>query len=185
MKRVFLAISFHDNLILGQYISNIQNKLLQEKIKWVAPKNTHLTLKFFGPIDDNRIENIKKTLKSTLENSSKLKISFNKLGIFGSRYQPRVLWMGMENAQSIVELESQIRNALIEIGISYDRQNFVPHLTIARIKQLQSKKYFQSVINRYSEFNSGPIDINSVFLYQSILRPEGPIYKVLEEFKLK
>ena len=91
----------------------------------------------------------------------------------------------MENSQSIVKLESQIRDALIEISIPYDRQNFVPHLTIARIKQLQSKKYFQSVIDKYSAFDSGLIDIDSIFLYQSILRPEGPIYKVLEEFKLK
>jgi len=185
MKRVFLAVSFHNNPIIEQYISNIQSELVQEKIKWVTPKNTHLTLKFFGPIDNNSIENIKKALKSALENSLTLKISFNKLGIFGSRYQPRVLWLGMENSQSIIELESQIRDALIEIGIPYDRQNFVPHLTIARIKQLQSKKYFQSVIDKYSEFDSGLIDIDSIFLYQSILRPEGPIYKVLEEFKLK
>jgi 2'-5' RNA ligase len=185
MKRVFLAVSFHNNPILGQYINNIQSELLQEKIKWVAPENTHLTLKFFGPIDDKRIENIKKALKSTLENSSKLKISFNKLRLFGSRYQPRVLWLGMENSESIVNLESQIRNALVEIAIPYDRQNFVPHLTIARIKQLKSKKYFQSVIDKYSEFDSGIIEVDRIFLYQSILRPEGPIYKVLAEFKLK
>ena len=185
MKRVFLAVSLRQNDFFEQYINDIQTKLLQEKINWVESKNIHLTLKFFGPLEDIQIENIKKALETTLRNQEKLQISFNKLGLFGSKYQPRVLWMGIKDPKAIISLEQQIRKALIEIGIPYDRQNFVPHLTIGRIKQLKSKKYFQSIVNQYRDFDSGAVNINSIYLYQSILRPQRPIYKVLAEFKLK
>jgi len=185
MKRVFLAVNFRQNIFIEQYIKDIQSKLLQEKINWVESKNIHLTLKFFGSMEEIQIENTKKALETALKDQAKLQISFNKLGIFGSKYQPRVLWMGIKDPKAIISLEQQIRKALIEIGIPYDRQNFVPHLTIGRIKQLKSKKYFQSVVNQYRDFDSGTVNINSIYLYQSILRPQGPIYKVLAEFKLK
>jgi 2'-5' RNA ligase len=124
-------------------------------------------------------------LELALKKEKRLQINFNKLGVFGSKYQPRVLWMGMENTEGLLQLQNQIELALEGIGLKTDRQNFVPHLTIGRIKKLQSKKYFQSVVDRYQEFNSGAILIDRLYLYESILRKEGPEYRVLKEFILK
>jgi 2'-5' RNA ligase len=185
MKRVFLAIRFSGNAFLEQYINDIQSNLMAERIKWVEAKNLHLTLKFFGPTEKKQLEMIQITLDKALKSQEKLQISFNKLGVFGSKYQPRVLWMGMENFDDIVKLQKQIAIALEDVGIYADRQNFVPHLTIARIKQLQSKKYFQSVVERFKEFDSEPIIINRIYLYESILRKAGPEYRVLSEYKLQ
>ena len=185
MKRVFLAIRFSENEFLGQYINTIQSQLRAEKIKWIDSNNIHLTLKFFGPIEESLLKKIKISLENALKSQQTFEISFNKLGIFGSKYQPRVLWMGLQNDEKIINLESIISQELTKIGITTDRQNFVPHLSIARIKHLASKKYFQSVIDRHNDFDSKEILIDRIFLYQSILRPEGPIYKVLKEFKLE
>ena len=184
MKRVFLAISFKDNRFLSQYINEIKTNLLAENIKWAEADNIHLTLKFFGPTSDSTLEKIKISLDKVLKSQKSFMISFNKIGVFGSRYQPRVLWMGLEQADILQALEQEISIVLEEIGISSDRQNFVPHLTIARIKKLDSKKYFQSVVERYKEFDSGAIAIESIFLYQSILHKEGPEYRVLQEYRL-
>lgn len=185
MKRVFLAIRFSGNAFLSQYINDIRSNLMAEKIKWVETENLHLTLKYFGPTEKKQLEKIKIILDNALKNQEKLQISFHKLGVFGSKYQPRVLWMGMENSDDIVKLQKQIAIALEELGIYADRQNFVPHLTIARIKQLQSKRYFQSVVEQFKEFNSEPIIIDRIYLYESILRKEGPEYRVLKEYKLQ
>ena len=185
MKRVFLAIRFSGNMFLKQYINDIESNLMAENINWIEAENVHLTLKFFGPTGKKEIEKIKKVLESSLKNEKSLSINFNKLGVFGSKYQPRVLWMGMENADNLLELQNQIAVVLEGIGINTDRQNFVPHLTIGRIKRLQSKKYFQSVVDRYKEFNSGPILIDRLYLYESILRKERTEYRVLKEYVLK
>jgi 2'-5' RNA ligase len=184
MKRVFLAISFKDNSFLTQYINDIKANLLAENIKWAEADNIHLTLKFFGPTSDLSLEQIKSSLDKALKSQKSFTISFNKLGVFGSRYQPRVLWMGMGQGDKLQSLEQEISQVLAEIDISGNRQNFVPHLTIARIKKLNSKKYFQSVVQRYKDFDSGEIAIESIFLYQSILHKEGPEYRVLQEYRL-
>lgn len=185
MKHVFLAISFHNNRYLSDIIKNVKSELGAENIAWVEEKNLHLTLKFFGPIDDLTVASVKEALANSLVHKPSFPVSFHFLSIFGSRYQPRVVWMGMENTEPIASIENSIRKAMVGIGIGYDRQNFVPHLTFGRIKKLESKKHFQSVIDKYKKFNSGEIKVNSLFLYQSIMTSDGPIYKVLKEFKLK
>ncbi len=184
MKRIFLAVSFRDNEFIINYISTIQSELTAQKIKWVEAKNLHITLKFFGPTPAKQIELIETTLDQCLINMHAIELRFTHLGLFGSRYQARVLWMGLENPEALQEPEQKIRQALSGAGFAYDRQNFVPHLTIARIKHLDSRKYFQSVVDRYRDFDSGPIKIDRVYLYQSILHKNGPEYKVLKSWKL-
>jgi len=185
MKRVFLAINFNDCVFINEYISELKSNLRAENIKWVEPKNAHLTLKFFGPTTNVQLQLIENTLETNLKNKQSFSLVFDKLGIFGSKYQPRLLWMGMENSDDILKLQNEIMLALEGIDIESGRQNFVPHLTIGRIKNLQSKKYFQSVIDHYKIFASPPILINRIFLYESILRKEGPEYRVLKEFVLR
>ena len=91
MKRVFLAIRFNDNEFTKQYINEIKSSLIAENIKWVEGKNLHLTIKYFGPTGEIQLEKIKNALEFALKNQKSLQISFNKLGVFGSKYQPRVL----------------------------------------------------------------------------------------------
>lgn len=185
MKRVFLAIRFKDNEFMSQYINEIKKRLLAENIKWVEEKNLHLTLKYIGPTENRQLERVKTILDSVFRLQKSIQINFHSLGIFGSKYQPRVLWMGMEQIEEIQSLEKQISLELEKIGIDGDNQNFIPHLTIGRIKQLQSKKYFQSVVDQFKSFKSGVILIDRVYLYQSIMLKEGPEYRVLQEYVLK
>ncbi|MCK5856714.1 MAG: RNA 2',3'-cyclic phosphodiesterase [Bacteroidales bacterium] len=185
MKRVFLAISFKKSDFISQYIKDIKSKLAAENIKWVEDDYIHLTLKYFGPTDDLGLKRIKNSLERVLKEQHLFELSFNRLGVFGSKYQPRVLWMGLKQADELSILAERLKLALKEIGIYPDRQNFVPHITIGRIKHLDSKKYFQSVVNQYKDFDSGIIPIKRVYLYQSILHKDGPEYRVLQEYSLK
>ncbi len=182
MKRVFLALHFRENYIIPQYINILRSELKAENIQWAEPQNLHLTLKFFGPTEDLLISRIEKQLDLVLKNQKPFTLSFNKLGIFGSKYQPRVLWMGLENGEELLKISEMINRALEEIGILTDRQNFVPHLTIGRIKKLHSKKYFQSVINQHNNFSTNDFTIDRIFLYESILKKDGAEYHVLREY---
>ena len=182
MKRVFLAIHIKDTVIIYQVINILKSELMAENISWAEPQNLHLTLRFFGPTEDLLLKKIEKQLEVSLQNQKPFSISFNKLGIFGSKYQPRVLWMGMDHIEGMVKLSETINTSIEEIGIHTDRQNFIPHITIGRIKKLQSKKYFQSIIDRYKVFEMNEMLIDRIFLYESILKKNGAEYRVLKEY---
>ncbi len=185
MKRVFLAIRIPVNPELESYLKSVQNALHKDKIKWVEPQNLHLTLQFFGPIPGQVIQRYTEACKNILRHQQAFDLHLNELGVFGSRYAPRVLWLGLEPENHLKELKQELLEDFIAKGYRPNRQNFVPHLTLARIKEVQSKTYFQKVVNQYRKAPELSFPIQEILLYESILHKEGPEYRVIEKFVLQ
>jgi 2'-5' RNA ligase len=185
MKRLFIAIKIKPGPgFLNTYYS-LKKDLVYEKIKWVNEDNFHFTLKFLGETDESLITDISNTLENISLNTQPIKLKIENLGIFGSRYNPRVIWAGIENNPQITEFANEILNKLDEVGFMRDRQNFVPHITIGRIKNIQNKKYLKSIIDEHNHSLYQEDIVNSFCLFESVLTPAGPVYKKLKEFGLK
>ena len=184
MKRLFVAIKLTpDENFLRIYNFLIHN-LKHDIIKWVEPDKLHLTLKFLGETHNEKIPKIKQLLTEFVKGKSPLELNFDKVGIFGSSYDPRVIWFGINQNREIKEFGQNLLLHFHENGFKQDRQNFVPHLTVGRIKKLDTKKYFQSVIDKVKDENIQAFNINEIILYQSILKPTGPIYITLGKYEL-
>ena len=187
MKRLFLAIPIKtaDNSFVP-LIDGLKRQLAHEKrINWVRPQNIHLTLKFIGDTPNEDIPKIIETVEEMLKNHKSFTMDFNRTGIFGSRYAPRVLWMGMkETPQELYNLEEDTLTAFDKLGYLRDRQNFVPHITLGRIKELCEKQYFQKIVSSIEQKSYIKQEVNEIILFQSILRPEGATYKELKKFLL-
>ena len=108
MKRLFLAIPIktNDNGFIP-LLDGLKRQLAHEKrINWVKPDNIHLTLKFIGNTPNEDIPKIIDGVGEMLKNHKSFTMDFNRTGIFGSRYAPRVLWLGMQNTpQELYDLE--------------------------------------------------------------------------------
>lgn len=108
MKRLFLAIPIKtaDNDFIP-LLEGLKRQLAHEKrINWVRPNNIHLTLKFIGDTPNDDIPKIIDGVGEMLKKHKNFTIDFNHTGIFGSRYAPRVLWLGMNNTpQQLFDLE--------------------------------------------------------------------------------
>ncbi|MEE4256250.1 MAG: RNA 2',3'-cyclic phosphodiesterase [Bacteroidales bacterium] len=185
MKRVFAAIKVTPSeAFLSRYFA-LKKSLEGEKIKWVEPENIHITMKFFGETPEHHIPAIHAALGKAASMSGPFDFNITNTGIFGSSYKPRVIWFGIEPAGGIITLANIILDQLQEIGIDRDRQNFVPHLTIARIKYLENKNHFQEVISRHREGQIQKEEVNVFHLFESRLSPGGPKYTVLNSYLLK
>ncbi len=187
MKRLFLAIPIKtaDNDFVP-LLDGLKRQLAHEKrINWVRPLNIHLTLKFIGDTPNEDIPKIIEAVEEMLKNHKSFTMDFNRTGIFGSRYAPRVLWMGMnETPQELYNLEEDTLTAFDKLGYLRDRQNFVPHITLGRIKELCEKQYFQKIVSSIEQKSYIKQEVNEIILFQSILRPEGATYKELKKFLL-
>ena len=61
-----------------------------------------------------------------------------------------------------------------------EKREFHGHLTLARIKRNRlSAQKFERVIQQTGQFESVKFTTDRLILFQSILMPEGPIYKEL------
>ncbi len=185
MKRLFAALKIYpDETFLSSY-RKLKAALHHEKINWVAEQNIHITLKFFGETDERKIPGICSILNDRAETSSHLTLQLTGLGIFGSIYAPKVIWVGIEPFGQISFLMKNIHTDLAAVGYDNDRQNLVPHLTLGRIKFLKDKILFQHIIDQYKRISSEPIGIREIILYESILHREGPEYIELNKFPFK
>ena len=185
MKRLFVAIKIvPDEQFLSVY-SSLKREMVLDKMKWVEPHNFHLTLKFLGNTPTEKIPAITGALHEVAQNHPAFTFSLNKTGLFGSSYQPRILWFGSDQpATELVRLGEEVLDGLARAGFPRDRQNFVPHLTVARIKQVIRKEAFQKTVQKHQNDFIQKITVGRFYLYESMLRPEGPEYKIIKTFSL-
>jgi 2'-5' RNA ligase len=182
MKRLFAAIHIKPTEALSDIYENLRQILGFHIIKWVDINNIHITLKFFGETPVDEIPAITTALKLSVKDIEAFEIKLSKTGIFGSYYNPRVIWVGIEENEMLNKLSGNVISNLEASGYLSDRQNFVPHLTLGRIKEIKDKNHFQEVIAHFSNYTYQTQRITGFTLYESILRKEGPEYIVIEEF---
>ena len=150
-------------------------------IKWVKPEIIHVTLKFFGETEEQKIPGISNVLREVAGRHERFNTELVNVGIFGSSYDPRVIWFGMQKAEPLKALAEDVLKSVEQIGWERDRQNFVPHLTIARIKYVPDKRLFQKVIDENKNAFIQEVSVAEFHLYESILFKEGPVYRILGE----
>ena len=176
--RTFIAIFLTENVL--DYLYEIENKLKKElpaKINWVAKKNLHFTLKFLGQIDEKNINSIKERLNRIRSNSFKIKL--DKIGVFPDENFIRVIWVGLKSKE-LGDLQKLVDYELLDLFPK--EQEFVAHLTLGRVKNIQDKEKFKK--NLKIEIEEKEFEINEFYLVKSELHKEGPKYEVIERFEL-
>jgi 2'-5' RNA ligase len=181
--RAFLAVEVDKSLI--NKIIEIQEifKLIDAPVKFVEPENLHFTIKFFGDVNEEKIEEIKDIITKKVVNFSPFEILINGIGVFPSLRYIRVLWLGAENFDSFSKLQMELDSEFIKIGFEKER-NYVPHLTIGRLKGSGNKDELVRKIEELNNIDVGKTTIDRLILKKSELTPEGPIYTDLKIFKL-
>ena len=184
MKRLFVAIKIKPEDQLSFAYRKIKDDLLADNIKWVNENNLHITLKFLGDTPDKDVPLIARNLKKSMEGTGRFDFRIEGFGYFGNSRFPRVLWLGIEDGGQLQQLYTQINKGLENFGSPEKSLVFKPHLTIGRIKEFKNMtKLFELEAEFTGEiFQTAPV--NEIILYESFLKPTGPVYKVVEKFEL-
>ena len=154
------------------------------QINWVKNDYLHLTLKFIGYTPESYIPKIIDTLKKITINYKPFQLVINNTGCFPKKERPRTLFMGVEgNINKLKELFQNIENEFEKIDIEKDRNDFFPHITLARIKYPQTHT---PDIDLFLKSSYDPIDLSldRVQFFSSELLPSGSIYTLLKTFPL-
>lgn len=184
MKRLFFAAPLYHQKIELWLMPELKKIFYQSHINWVQPENIHITLYFFGDTEDEKISIIDKILSHVTENFSSEVILIEKLGYFGASYQPKVLWAGVSDNGWFLNAFRQTMDQLKTIGYVADRDEFVPHLTLGRIKRLHNVNHFHHSLQQLSAKVHFEVALRELVLYQSILKPQGPVYIPLKRYTL-
>jgi len=185
MKRLFIATKIELDSSYTQLRLQLQSELRHNKIVWVEDGLRHLTLRFLGATPNDKVPFLKETLQQVCNETSAFSLELDKLGVFGSHYHPEVLWFGFEDFALFKQLFDQLEPKLLNEGFAPSYGNFVPHITLGRVKNVVDKKRFWEAFERCKPNFSQQIPVTEMTLYQSFLHNDGPEYKALATYKLK
>ncbi|MBU0682811.1 MAG: RNA 2',3'-cyclic phosphodiesterase [Candidatus Omnitrophota bacterium] len=182
--RVFIAVELSDEAKaeLRRLHSIFQEK--PENIKWVKPKNIHLTLKFLGNISESRLLEVKSVIKSAVLGITPFEIVLDGLGVFPGENAPRVLWVGIkEGSRQIADIAEKIESLLAEKSFPKEKRNFRAHLTLGRIKHIKNRILFKDFLHSVT-VKPVSVDVSRIVLFKSKLSTKETVYEVLQVFNL-
>ena len=180
MKRLFIATPVITLSAEIQRISaDLRFRLRHDDIVWVKDDVRHLTLRFLGATPPQQVPDIKNALSEVCADNAPFTLTINKIGVFGSHYHPEVIWLGFEHFEPFKALFETLEPKLLSCGCAANYGNFVPHITLGRIKNLHDKRKFWESIESVTTSFEQPLEITEMCLYQSFLHKDGPEYKVI------
>ncbi len=182
--RAFIALDIPNEIqeCLETVSTQLKEQFGDVPIRWVAPKNVHLTLKFLGDVSLNNIEVLKESIKAEATPLKPLVFSVGGVGAYPKVRNPRVIWVGVEAPSEMIDLQRGIDAKTSRIGYTPDRRPFSPHLTLGRVsrnaKAIEIRKIGDVLAASKIGF-LGVSRVNTVHLYRSDLKPDGAVYSRL------
>jgi RNA 2',3'-cyclic 3'-phosphodiesterase len=177
VKRIFIGIKIEPEGTLVKMIATLRAVLADDKIKWVDPANIHITLAFLGDMDEERIKVVAIMLSKVCSGFNRFSFNISGTGLFKNFHDPRVIWTGIDNADMLIRLNSMVIRGLSDAGFRLEERSFRPHITLGRIKYVKDKIRLRNTVERFRGKHFQNVDVKEVILFESILKPDGPIYK--------
>ena len=185
MQRLFIAIPITLDSEFVALTDHLKAHTGYDHIVWTEAKVQHLTLRFLGETPDPQIEPLIASMGQILKDVHYFQLTIDKLGVFGSHYKPTTLWLGFQDFEVLRQIHERIEKVLPTIGFEADHGNFVPHITLGRIKNLANKNKFWQLFEQCQPTHTQTIDVNRIVLYRSKLRPAGPVYTEMAHWNLQ
>jgi RNA 2',3'-cyclic 3'-phosphodiesterase len=177
--RSFIAIDVNDEIRTA--LARMQQTLARGpvKVKWTAPENIHLTMKFLGEVADAQTDALTAAMAAAVANAGPIIYKVEGLGTFPVRGAPRVVWAGVsQGSAGISRLQAGLEKQLGPLGFEPEKR-FVPHVTLGRVKSPKGARGLTDVIKQQGAVAFGTCRAEELVLYRSKLMPQGAVYSVV------
>lgn len=179
--RCFIAIEIPE-AIKRAIVSSIDGlKKSGADVKWVSPEHIHITLQFLGETEEALVPVINETLDKILLPYSSFYIKIAGVGCFPDTRRPRVIWVGTEESQPVINLHGDIAKGMARLGYREEERNFTPHLTIGRVKSNRNMGGLLKKIDEIKTTYFSAFEVQNITLMKSELKPSGAKYYSLAE----
>lgn len=177
MPRLFTAIEIAPDAALS--LSFLRGGL--PAARWIDPENYHLTLRFIGDVDARTADEIVAHL-DRIERAP-FKIALNGLASFGSK-KPHSVYAKVEPGPELEALQAEIDRGLRRLGLTGDARRFVPHVTLARLRNAKADDVAHYLSMR-GGFKTPAFDVSRFGLFSSRDSVGGGPYVLEEAFRLR
>ena len=179
--RLFVALEIPPGVrkSLAEFLAVL--RALSSQPRWVRTDNLHITLKFIGEVQPEKLGDIRVAL-SAVHSDRSVTLDFRGVGFFPNERRPRVFWAGVEASANLERLARDIDRSLEKLGVPPEKRPFSPHLTLARFEPPGLPEKLRAVIQENARREFGSVAAREFHLIESKLKPGGAEYTTLETF---
>jgi 2'-5' RNA ligase len=152
-----------------------------ERARWSRPDQLHLTLRFLGEIEGEKVSVLRAALREV--HAPAFSLGLSGVGVFPRRRRPaQVLWTGVIPEEPLRALETAVSAALAPHAPPADHP-FSPHLTLARFRE-DPGPALSAYLAAHASFLGQPWLVEEFRLYRSTLGPGGAVHDLVERYPL-
>ena len=177
MLRLFIAVNLSAPVV--DKIATVSRGKFDANIVWTRPENLHLTVKFLGPTEKEKLPRIIEVLEAVREAGIyfPFQLTAKGAGVFPSENSPKVLWIGIHEPEGkLAATAAGLDERLAALGVARETREYSPHLTVGRVKRGNPGRRFLAA---YSKVDFGTSLVSELVLYASETLPAGARYTPL------
>ncbi|SFR89445.1 2'-5' RNA ligase [Halomicrobium zhouii] len=183
-KRLFVSVDLDG---LAEEVAAVQDLFADASgLSLTDPEQAHVTLKFLGDTDAERVDDLVRELEVAVADSGvePFEAEFGGLGVFPSLEYISVVWLGTRaGGDELTALHEAIEERTVAMGFEPEDHEFTPHATLARMQHAGGKELVQDVVQNRDP-DVGTLRVDEVRLTESVLTGEGPDYSTVEAIPL-
>ncbi len=182
--RVFAAIPIEGELAdgLSDLLRNLSRRF--PDYRWIRPENLHVTLRFFGEIEDDALEEVVGFVESGIVGAGAKPFSVAGCGMFRNRDRVAI-WIGLQDAEWMTDVADRMSEAVA--GVPAEPREFKAHLTLGRMRIRKNRRgELDEVMKALGEARLPEAEQTHLrcVLFQSELGESGARYRELWEADL-
>jgi 2'-5' RNA ligase len=177
MPRLFTAVEIPRDAALS--LSFLRGGL--PSARWIDVENYHVTLRFIGDVESRLADELVAALDRVERPGFELSLSG--VGAFGSK-KPHSLYAGLAPSAPLEALQADIDRVCRRLGLPSDPKKFVPHVTLARLRQPRIDDVAHYLAAR-GDFRTPAFPVGRFVLYSSRESVGGGPYVREESYPLR
>jgi 2'-5' RNA ligase len=164
----------------------IDRSAADSAVRWVPRENLHITIWFIGHVDDDRARAVLAAIDAPYL-TGPFTIELTGMGLFPRSGPPRVLWIGVgAGHETLGSLHGAVQSRLVPLGFEPERRPYSPHLTLARVKDVE-RKYAATLRTLVQTMSAPPVRsaVTAVTVFESRVSSKGAAYTPLLRVPLR
>ena len=179
--RTFLAFDIEGDVKSRVAEITARFRAIDRGVRWVKSENMHVTVYFFGGVDENRIPDLVHVCRKAVEGIEPFALTVQDISAFPSLERARVIWYGILNeGDQLLQVYERVREGLRGTGIVKDIEErpYTPHLTAGRVRHRMERRLVDE-IRELHDLSFGSSRVSEMTLFRSVLTPKGAEYEKL------
>ncbi len=183
MKRLFLALATpfgEPKIVFKKLRVHLDQKNVEHR--WVAAEGLHVTLHFLGETDPALLPTLLETVAPVVSRHASFPLGLSGLEAFPETRMGRVVWIGVRHPRPLRALQEDVAGALVAAGFPAAERDYVPHLTVAR---LRNPRDLRDALSPFHGKEFGEVSAERVTLFESVSAGSYPLYRPLHHWELR